>query len=44
MELLPEIPSDQKLFISKEGLKQIVDNFDSSCPERNFFYTSDYKV
>ena len=44
MELLPQIPLDQTLFISKEGLKKIIENVNSSCPERNFLYTSDYKV
>lgn len=41
---LPKLPEDETLHISSEGLDHILQNFDPSVPERNFLWTSDYKV
>jgi len=44
MDMLPNIPHDENVQISNEGLSYILNNYDPSCPDRNFLWTSDYKV
>lgn len=41
---LPKLPEDEVLHISSEGLEHILNNYDSTAPERNFLWTTDYKV
>ena len=44
MNHLPKIPHDENINISSDGLSYILNNYDASCPERNFLWTSDYHV
>lgn len=44
MSNLPKIPEDENLVISKEGLEYIINNFDPQVPDKNFLWTTDYKV
>ncbi len=44
MDTLPKLQQDQYVNISSEGLEYVLNNFDEKCPERNFLWTSDYKV
>jgi hypothetical protein len=44
MDTLPKIGSNEQVNISSEGLSYILNNFDQSCPERNFLWTSDYRI
>lgn len=44
MNNLPKIPDDEYLNVSKEGLEYILSHFDPSVPERNFLWTTDYRV
>jgi long-chain-fatty-acid--CoA ligase ACSBG len=41
---LPKIPDDEYLSLSKEGLEYILNNFDQQVPDRNFLWTTDYRV
>jgi long-chain-fatty-acid--CoA ligase ACSBG len=41
---LPKLPEDEQAVISKEGMQYILDHFDPSQPERNFLWTTDYRV
>lgn len=44
MSNLPKIPEDENLVISKVGLEYIINNFDPQVPDKNFLWTTDYKV
>lgn len=44
MNNLPKLPDDEYLSVSKEGLQYIINNFDPNTPEKNFLWTTDYKV
>jgi long-chain-fatty-acid--CoA ligase ACSBG len=44
MNTLPKIPDDEYLSVSKEGLEFILANFDPQVPDRNFLWTTDYRV
>ena len=44
MSNLPKIPEDQNLVVSKEGLEYIINHFDPQVPDKNFLWTTDYKV
>jgi long-chain-fatty-acid--CoA ligase ACSBG len=44
MSNLPKIPDDEYLSVSKEGLEYILANFDVQVPDRNFLWTTDYRV
>jgi hypothetical protein len=41
---LPYPQKDEIIFISNEGLKKMLDNFDPKCPEKGFYWTSDYRT
>ena len=43
MDSLPKLSSDETLHISTEGLDYILKNFDKSCPDRNFLWTTDFR-
>ena len=43
MDSLPKIPEDESLHISAQGLNEIINSFDSSCPDRNFLWTTDFR-
>lgn len=44
MHTLPRLPEDELLSISKEGMEYILKHFDPQRPERNFLWTTDYRV
>lgn len=44
MDLLPKLPSDESLHISNEGLDYILKNFNTENPQKNFLWTTDYRV
>jgi len=44
MDNLPKIGHDENISVSSQGLANILNNFDSTCPERNFLWTTDYRV
>jgi len=41
---LPKIPEDEYTCISNKGLEYIINNFDPQVPDRNFLWTTDYRV
>lgn len=41
---LPKLPEDEVLHVSNKGMQYIMNNFDPNVPERNFLWTSDYRV
>ena len=44
MDLLPKLPENESINISKEGLDYIIKNFNPENPDKNFLWTTDYKV
>jgi hypothetical protein len=41
---LPKLPEDETMHISSEGLENILKNYDPNVPQRNFLWTTDYRV
>jgi long-chain-fatty-acid--CoA ligase ACSBG len=44
MDILPKLPSDESMEISGKGLEYILKNYDPEVPDRNFLWTSDFRV
>lgn len=44
MDTLPKISQNENIDVSTEGLSYILKNFDATCPDRNFLWTTDYKT
>ncbi len=44
MSSLPNIPHDESLVISSEGLNKILAEYDSNKPDKNFLWCNDYRV
>jgi len=44
MSSLPKIPEDEYINISSQGLEYILNHVDPQTPEKNFLWTTDYRV
>ena len=44
MSSLPQLPEDEFMSISSEGLEYLLSHHDPKTPDRNFFWTTDYRV